>query len=210
MTISDRINRIARSVPAWPFYPLLLVPGLWTFWLALNGRLGADPMRELEHDLGIWALRFMIAVLCVTLARRFFNLNRIKFRRLLGLTAFFYALAHLTVWLLLDRQLMWGEIIADLYKRPYIIFGMLAFLLILPLAFTSNNWSVGKLGAPGWNRLHRLAYPAAVLMILHYLWLVKSWTLEPLTYTAIMAAVLLAKLLPRKQERDRQRQTRTA
>ena len=207
MTISDRINRIARSVPAWPFYPLLLVPGLWTFWLALNGRLGADPMRELEHDLGIWALRFMIAVLCVTLARRFFNLNLIKFRRLLGLTAFVYALAHLTVWLLLDRQLMWGEIIADLYKRPYIIFGMLAFLLILPLAFTSNNWSVRKLGAAGWNRLHRLAYPAAVLMILHYLWLVKSWTLEPLTYTAIMAAVLLAKLAPRKAARSRQTKT---
>lgn len=207
MTISDRINRIAKSVPAWPFYPLLLVPGLWTFWLALNGKLGADPMRELEHGLGIWALRFMIAVLCVTLTRRFLNLNLIKFRRLLGLTAFFYALAHLIVWLLLDRQLMWSEIIADLYKRPYIIFGMLAFLLILPLAFTSNNWSVRKLGAAGWNKLHRLAYPAAILMILHYLWLVKSWTLEPLTYAAIMAAVLLAKLAPRKAARSRQTKT---
>lgn len=204
MPISERVNRVAKAVPAWPLYPLFLVPGLWTFWQALNGQLGADPMRELEHGLGIWALRFMIAVLCVTLARRFLSLNLVKFRRLLGLTAFFYALAHLAVWLLLDRQLIWGEIIADLYKRPYIVFGMLAFLLILPLALTSNNLSVRKLGSAGWNKLHRLAYPAAVLMILHYLWLVKSWTLEPLTYAAIMAMVLLAKLIPKKQVRARQ------
>ena len=137
----------------------------------------------------------------VTPLRRLSGISLIRFRRMLGLTAFYYALAHLAVYLLLDRQLNWAEIGGDLYKRPYIMFGMAAFVLIVPLAATSNGYSLRRLGAAAWQKLHRLAYPAAILMVLHYLWLVKSWTLEPLAYAAITLAVLATRLVPRKPGR---------
>lgn len=207
---ADRINRWLKKVPVLPLYFVALVPGIWLFWQALDGRLGADPMKALEHGLGLWALKFMLAALAVTPLRRFTGISLIRFRRMLGLTAFYYALFHLGVYLLLDRQLAWAEIGADLYKRPYIIFGMAAFVLIAPLAATSNGWSVRRLGAAGWHKLHKLAYPAAVLMILHYLWLVKSWTLEPLTYAALTALILGARLLPQPERRSGEKPRQTA
>lgn len=201
LPLPDRVNQWLKRVPVLPLYFLALLPGIWLFWQGVDGKLGADPMRVLEHELGLWALQFMVATLAVAPLRRISGVSLVRFRRMLGLTAFYYALAHLAVYLLLDRQLNWTEIGADLYKRPYIMFGMTAFVLLVPLALTSNNYSVRRYGAAAWQKLHRLAYPAAVLMILHYLWLVKSWTLEPLTYAVITAAILLTRLLPQKRSR---------
>ena len=199
--LPEHANRWLKRLPVLPLYFLALLPGLWLLWRGINGQLGADPMRALEHGLGLWALKFMIAALAVTPLRRLSGISLIRFRRMLGLTAFYYALAHLAVYLLLDRQLNWAEIGGDLYKRPYIMFGMAAFVLIVPLAATSNGYSLRRLGAAAWQKLHRLAYPAAILMVLHYLWLVKSWTLEPLAYAAITLAVLATRLVPRKPGR---------
>lgn len=193
----EPLNRLLKRVPVLPLYFVCLVPAAWLLYQALNGMLGADPMRSLEHGLGIWSLRFMIAALLVTPLRELLGLSLIRFRRMLGLTAFWFALLHLATWIFLDKQLQLGPIVADLWKRPYIIFGMLAFLAMTPLALTSSDAMVRRLGALAWRKLHRLAYPAAVLMVLHYLWLVKSWTAEPLAYAAIMACVLLVRLRPK-------------
>ena len=207
MDFVDATNRGLKRLPILPLYAIALVPGAWTFYQALTGGLGADPMQVLEHELGLWALRFMMAALVVTPFRTYIGVNLLRFRRMLGLTAFYYALFHLSVYLLLDRQLAWAEIGADLYKRPYIIFGMTAFVLLLPLALSSNDWSIRRLGALTWRRVHRLAYPAAILMVLHYLWLVKSWTLEPLTYAALMAVILSTRIIPQKRDRARRAAT---
>jgi len=199
----DWLNGALKRVPVFPLYFVALVPGVWTFYQALTGQLGADPMRALEHGLGLWALRFMLAALAVTPLRRWPGLNLLRFRRMLGLTAFWYALFHFSVYLVLDRQFGWGEILADLYKRPYIIFGMTAFVLLIPMAATSTDGMVRRLGALVWRNLHRMAYPAGVLMVLHYLWLVKSWTLEPLTYAAIMFVLLSLRLVPKNRSKSR-------
>lgn len=208
MVSTESLNRALRRVPVLPLYFLALAPGLYTFYLALNGRLGADPMRALEHGLGIWALRFAIATLCVTPLRRYSGVSLLRFRRCLGLSAFYYALAHLAVYLFLDRQLAWGEILADLTKRPYIIFGMLAFIAIVPLALTSTDLAVRRLGAAAWTRLHMLFYPAAMLMVLHYLMLVKTWTAEPLIYAAIMTGLLALRVSRWQQNWRRRRAAR--
>ena len=194
----DRLNGALKRVPVFPLYFVALVPGVWTFWQALSGHLGADPMAALERGLGLWSLRFMLATLAVTPLMRWPGLRLLRFRRMLGLTVFWYALAHLTVYVVLDRQFYWGAILGDILKRPYIIFGMTAFVLMLPMAATSFDGAVRRLGALAWRNLHRLAYPVGLLMVLHYLWLVKRWTGEPLTYAAIMALLLVLRFVPKK------------
>lgn len=208
MSPVDTANTLLKRVPVLPLYAVALLPAGWLFYQALTGQLGADPMRSLEQGLGLWALRYMLATLSVTPLRKFTGLNLIRFRRMMGLSAFYVAVVHLAVYLLLDRQLAWGEIAADLYKRPYIIFGMSAFVLLIPMALTSTDGAVRRLGAMAWRRLHKLAYPVAVLMILHYLWLVKSWTTEPLTYAFITAALLGLRLID-LQRRGTSRPRRT-
>jgi methionine sulfoxide reductase heme-binding subunit len=207
MSPVDTINSMLKRIPVLPLYAVALLPAAWLFYQAFTEQLGADPMRSLEQGLGLWALRYMLATLSVTPLRKFTGLNLIRFRRMMGLSAFYIAVVHLSVYLLLDRQLAWGEIAADLYKRPYIIFGMTAFVLLVPMALTSTDGAVRRLGAMAWRRLHKLAYPVAVLMILHYLWLVKSWTTGPLTY-AFIAAVLLGLRLADLQRRGNSRPRR--
>ena len=201
----DRLNGALKRVPVFPLYFVALVPGVWTFWQALSGYLGADPMAALERGLGLWSLRFMLATLAVTPLMRWPGLRLLRFRRMLGLTVFWYALAHLTVYVVLDRQFYWGAILGDILKRPYIIFGMTAFVLMLPMAATSFDGAVRRLGALAWRNLHRLAYPVGLLMVLHYLWLVKRWTGEPLTYAAIMALLLVLRFVPKKPKGSRAR-----
>jgi len=196
----DSLNGALKRVPVLPLYFVALIPGVWAFWQALAGAIIIDPVRELEHALGIWALRFMLAALAVTPLMTWTGIRLIRFRRMLGLTAFWYALAHLLAWLAFDRQFAWMAIATDLVRRPYIIFGMLAFLVLVPLAVTSTDGMVRRLGAAAWRNIHRLSYPAVVLMILHYLWLVKSWTGEPLTYAAIALVLLGLRLLPKRQK----------
>ncbi|MEM7464339.1 MAG: ferric reductase-like transmembrane domain-containing protein, partial [Pseudomonadota bacterium] len=122
MAFIDSTNAALKRIPVLPLYFVALTPVVWLFYRAFDGALGADPMRVLEHEFGLWSLRFMLAALAVTPLRKYAGLNLIRFRRMLGLSAFYFAIIHLSVYLLLDRQLAWGEIGADLYKRPYIIF----------------------------------------------------------------------------------------
>ena len=147
--ITNPINQLLRRVPAWPLYVLGAVPPLWLLYQGLTGGLGVDPVKVMEHQMGLWGLWLVIAGLCVSPARRWLNLNLIKYRRAIGLLAFFYIFLHLLIWLVLDVQIL-SQIWKDILKRPYITIGMVGFLLMLPLAVTSNNWSIRKLGAAGW------------------------------------------------------------
>ena len=197
--IADRLNRLARRVPAAVLYVLGLVQALWLFYLGATGGLGVEPIKALEHELGEIALQLVIAGLCITPLRRFAGINLLKFRRALGLIAFFFVTLHLLVWLVLDVQipaLIW----ADILKRPYVTVGMLAFALMIPLAMTSNGWSVRRLGAR-WRKLHRLTYAVAVLGGIHFLWLVKGFQIEPILYLAAIVLLLALRVRPvrRKQ-----------
>jgi sulfoxide reductase heme-binding subunit YedZ len=191
MDVAASLNGALRRVPTWAVYGLGLVPLAVLIWQALSGALGIDPVKTLEHQLGLTALQLLLAGLLVTPLRRWAGINLLRYRRAIGLLAFLYAVLHLLVWVLLDLQLRWSEIGADLVKRPYIIVGMLALACLVPLAATSNGWSVRRLGAAGWQRLHRLTYVAVLLGALHYLLLVKVWSAEPLFY-ALAAAALVA------------------
>lgn len=126
-----------------------------------------------------------------------------RFRRAVGLLAFLYATMHFFVWLAFDRQLDWPRILEDLTKRPFIIVGFAAFLMLVPLAVTSNNLSIRRLGGEYWKKLHRLAYPATALAALHFVWLVKAWPPKPLIYAAIVASLLLYRAIPRRFLRGR-------
>jgi methionine sulfoxide reductase heme-binding subunit len=195
------LNGALRRVPVWPFYLIGLVPAVAWFRLGFLDRLGADPVKVLEHETGLLALQFLIAALTVTPLREITGVNLLRFRRMLGLMAFAYAALHLSVWLVFDRQLDWPRILEDLVKRPYIILGMSAFLMLVPLAATSWDGAVRRLGAAAWRRLHRLAYPATALAAVHFVWLVKAWPPEPLVYAGIVAALLGWRALPRRLRR---------
>ena len=187
------INARLRRIPAWPIYVLGPIPGLITFWLAVTNQLGPDPLPVLEHELGERGLQFIILTLLVTPIRRLTGVSLLKFRRSLGVVAFVYIVAHMLTWLILDRQLVWAEVWADIVKRPYILFGTIGLLAMIPLAATSNNLSVRRLGARMWNRIHRLVYLAAVAGVVHYLLLVKGWPPEPLVYALVVAVLLMAR-----------------
>ena len=144
----------------------------------------------LERTLGLWALRFLILTLAITPLRRLGGPSLIRYRRTLGLLAFYYALMHLSVYLVLDKDLDLAAIWADIVKRPYITVGMLAFTILVPLAVTSNNTSIRRLGGAAWARLHKLVYVAIAAAALHFIMLVKVWAVEPLIYAAIVAVLL--------------------
>ncbi|MDR0809552.1 MAG: protein-methionine-sulfoxide reductase heme-binding subunit MsrQ [Gemmobacter sp.] len=161
---------------------------------AMAGRLGVDPVKAIEHRLGEVALQLLVAGLCVMPLRRLAGLNLIRLRRPIGILAFAYAGLHLLVWLSLDLQFRWTEIAGDLMKRPYLMLGMVAFLLLVPLAATSNDRALRRLGGARWRQLHRLTYPAALLAALHFVWVPKTWATEPLLYLAGIAALLALRL----------------
>jgi sulfoxide reductase heme-binding subunit YedZ len=171
-------------------YIVGVVPAVWYFYAGINNQLGADPLNVLERALGLWALRLLVAGLAITPLRRLGGPNLIRYRRAIGLLAFYYAALHLTTYLVLDQGLDLAAIWADIVKRPYITVGMLAFIVLVPLAVTSNGPSIRRLGAR-WNSLHRLVYVAAAAGALHFIMLVKVWPLEPLLYAALVAGLLL-------------------
>ncbi len=192
----DRINALARRVPTWVVYLAGTLPFLWLAWNTVQGALGADPAKTVERQLGELGLQFLLASLAVTPLRRL-GLNLIRFRRALGLLTFFYVALHLTAWVWLDMGLRWSEVTADLSKRPYIILGLIGFLALLPLALTSSNWAIRRMGPKAWGRLHRLAYVAVIAGVLHLLLLVKIWTAEELTYAALALGLLASRLIPK-------------
>ena len=201
------VNQILRRVPVWAVYLLGVLPAPWLFYLGLTGGLGIEPIEALEHRYGELALQLLIFGLAITPLRRLLGLNLMKFRRAIGVLTFVYVSLHLLVWLVLDVQVP-SQIWADILKRPYITVGMAGFALLLPLAVTSNNWSVRKLG-PRWRKLHRLVYPAAILGAVHYLMLARGFQIEPLVYL-IAILVLLALRLPIPSLFERSRQADSA
>jgi len=201
MDMASRINVAARRIPAWTIYAAGFLWSAWLLWQALTGGLGADPVKGLEHALGLVGLKLLLAGLCVTPLRRFAGINLLKFRRAIGLTAFYYIILHLLSWLVLDMGLLIGQALHDIVKRPYITIGMAALVLMIPLAITSNNKMVRRLGAARWQRLHKLTYPAVVLGALHYIWLVKVWPLAPLVYMGLALGLIACRYvtLPRRR-----------
>jgi len=191
------LNGALRRVPVWLLYILCLLPVPWLLYLAQTGGLGREPIKPLEHELGQIALQLLIAGLCITPLRQYLGLNLLRFRRALGLLAFIYVVLHLAVWVVLDMSLLGQQMWADIWKRPYITIGMAGFVTLLPLAITSNNLSVRKLGASTWRKLHKLTYVAVLLGGIHYIWLVKGLQLKPLLYMAAILALLALRVVKR-------------
>jgi sulfoxide reductase heme-binding subunit YedZ len=184
------------------YKPLVFIAGVAPLvWLAcgafgwFGASLGADPVKKLEHECGKTALNFLLLTLAVTPVRNLLGLPQLlRLRRMLGLFAFFYALVHFTVYLVLDLELNWSMLGADIAKRPYITIGFTALLLLLPLAATSTNAMMRRLGRR-WTSLHRLVYVIAILGVWHFYWQVKRDVREPLLYAGMLAALLLYRLL---------------
>lgn len=193
-------NGALRRIPPAVVYVLGLLPAPWLFWLALSGGLGPDPAKALEHRYGEIALQFLVATLVVSPLRRLTGLSLLRFRRALGLLAFAYVCLHLAVWLILDVQGL-APALAETIKRPYIAVGMAAFLMLLPLALTSTDAALRRMGPQAWRRLHLLAYPATLAGSIHYLLLTRGWLVEPLLYLAAIL-LLLALRLPGTADRS--------
>lgn len=196
----DRINRLARRLPVWAVWLAGALPAALLIAAVAGNRLGVDPVKALEHELGLWALRFLLASLAVTPLMRL-GLRLMKFRRALGLLGFVYVMAHFAVWIALDMGLRWGQIAEDLWKRPYILVGFAGLLMLIPLAVTSSDGALRRMGAAAWRRLHRLAYPAIALGAVHFVMIGKVWTAESLIYLAITGGLLAVRLLPRPGRR---------
>jgi len=186
--IVERLNQAARALPTWVVYVLYLIPVPMLLYLGMTGGLGRNPVEALEHELGEIAIQLLIIGLTITPLRRVFSLNLLKFRRTFGVLAFTYVVLHLLVWAVLDVQSI-ERVWADILKRPYITIGMVCFVLMLPLALTSNNRSVRALGAT-WRKLHLLTYPVAVLAAIHFIWVRKGFQIEPLLYLLVIASLL--------------------
>lgn len=197
----DQINATLRRIPTWLVYVLLSHPAPYFLYLGATGGLGVEPINALERKLGEVALQLIVFGLTVTPLKRWVGLNLQKFRRAIGIMAFAYVAMHLLVWLVLDVQIL-SQIFADLVKRPYITVGLAGFLLLVPLALTSNNVSVKKLG-PKWRVLHRLTYVAAILGAAHYVMLAKGFQIEPLIYLGLILGLLALRRVPKSKSRRR-------
>lgn len=174
---------------AWLFL-LCLYPLGRLFVLGFAGGLGVNPIEFVTRSLGTWTLSFLLITLAITPLRRLTGKAYwLRIRRMLGLFAFFYGVLHLTTYLWLDQFFDWADILKDIYKRPFITFGMAAFLMLVPLAATSNDRAVRALKR-NWSKLHKLVYPAAILAVLHYYWLVKLDVTQPVIYAVVLAVLL--------------------
>ncbi len=201
MTQVQWIRWVAKPV----LFVLCLVPLAWLVWDGVTNNLGANPVETVRRYTGDWTLRFLLIALTVTPLRRLTGWHVvIRLRRMLGLFAFFYACLHFVSYIWLDQFFMWDAIIEDILDRPYITVGVAAFLLLIPLAATSTNGMVRRLGGRRWQRLHQLVYVIAVLGVIHFLWLVKSDISEPVIYGAILALLLGFRLFWHLRGRSRQ------
>jgi sulfoxide reductase heme-binding subunit YedZ len=173
-----------------PLFAICLVPLAWLALDAYRGELGANPIETITHTTGLWALRILLASLAITPLRRLLGWNElIRYRRMLGLFAFFYASLHLATWIGLDHFFDWGALLADVRKRPYITAGAIGYACLLPLALTSTRGWIRRLGKR-WTTLHRLAYVAAFAGAVHYKWLVKADVRWPLWYLGALGMLL--------------------
>ena len=172
-----------------------LVPLAILVWRGVQGDLTADPIAFITHRTGDWTLRFLVITLAITPLRKLLHLPQlIRFRRMMGLFAFFYVCLHFTTWIWLDKNFIWPELWKDVLKRPFITVGFTGLVLLIPLAITSTAGWIRRLGGKRWQALHRLVYVVAVLGIIHYYWLVKSDVRKPLFYGALLAILLAWRL----------------
>jgi sulfoxide reductase heme-binding subunit YedZ len=189
-------DRIAALKPL--LFALCLVPFGALVWDYTHQALGPDPVAALEHRTGLWALRLLLITLTVTPLRRLTGWNKaVRFRRMLGLFAFFYASVHLLIYTVVDLGGFWSQLLEEIAKRPYITVGFSAWLLLIPLAITSTKGMMRRLGRR-WQQLHRLVYVAALLGTLHFLWLVKADHREPALYVGLFVVLMLLRL-PRRR-----------
>jgi methionine sulfoxide reductase heme-binding subunit len=184
---------VVRTYIKPPLFLLCLAPAALVLAGAFGwgGRdLGANPVESMQDTLGIWGLRFLVLTLAVTPLKDWTGqVSLIAIRRMLGLFAFFYVLAHFLTWLVLDQGLYWREILKDVVKRPFITIGFSALLLLIPLAVTSTRGMMRRLG-PRWQKLHRLVYVITILGVWHFWWQVKADVREPLLYASLTTALL--------------------
>ncbi len=186
----NRRNAIKSGV-----FLLCLLPLARLTLLAWREELGANPIEFITHSTGTWALAMLLLTLAATPLRLFGWPHAMGWRRMLGLFAFFYACLHFLTYLWLDQFFDWESMVKDVAKRPFVTLGFSAFVLLIPLAATSTRAMMRRLG-PWWQRLHRLVYPAAILGVLHYAWLVKKDLTQPLIYGTVLALLLAVRLLP--------------
>jgi methionine sulfoxide reductase heme-binding subunit len=196
---------VIRRVIKPALFVICALPLLSLLWAAFSiggASLGANPIEKIQDTFGEWGLRFLVITLAITPLRDWFNLPwLVQLRRMLGLYAFFYVLLHFLNWLLLDQGLYWPGIVEDIGKRPFITIGFAAFLMLIPLAVTSTNKMMRRLGKR-WKSLHRLIYVISLLAVWHYYWQVKSDVTEPLIYLAIVLVLLgwrVWKVRPRRK-----------
>ncbi len=187
MTQQEWIERAVK--PA--LFMVCLIPLALITWDAFNNQLGANPIEKIMRRTGDWTLRFLLITLTITPARQLLNIPwLIKLRRMLGLFTFFYALLHFTNYIWLDQYFDVDEIIKDVIKRKYITIGFVCFLMLIPLAITSTNNMVKRMGGKRWQKLHKIVYAIAIGGVIHYLWLVKKDMSEPLIYAVLLAILL--------------------
>jgi sulfoxide reductase heme-binding subunit YedZ len=184
---------------------LCLVPLALLVWQGLHNDLTLNPVQYIEHTTGDWVLRLLAITLAITPLRKMLRLPQLsRFRRMVGLFAFFYVCLHFTTWLWLDRFFDWRQMLDDVVKRPYITVGFTGFVLLIPLAVTSTAGWIRRLGGKRWQLLHRLIYVTAILGLIHYYWLVKSDHHKPLEYAFVIGVLLLWRVAAWIVERRRQ------
>jgi methionine sulfoxide reductase heme-binding subunit len=175
-----------------------LLPTARLVWRFATDGLGANPIEYITRATGWWTLAFLAITLAVTPARRWLAMPwLLRLRRMLGLFAFFHACQHFTTYVWLDQFFDWPGMLADIAKRPFVTVGFAAFVFLVPLAVTSTNAMVRRLGARRWQRLHRLVYAIAILGVVHFWWLVKKDITEPAIFAAVIGALLAMRLVPR-------------
>ncbi|GAN99584.1 MULTISPECIES: protein-methionine-sulfoxide reductase heme-binding subunit MsrQ [Komagataeibacter] len=167
-----------------------LLPAAVYFWYGAHGQLGADPVNVFERWLGLWAVRFLLLGLLVTPLRVMMGCNLLRYRRTFGLLAFWYACMHVATYVVLDQRGDMGVLLRDITHRPFLMLGFAAFLLLLPLAMTSNDWSIRRLGR-WWGRLHRLVYIIAVLAAVHFLMAFKTYNMTSISYAGALVLLVL-------------------
>jgi len=185
-------------------FALCLGPAFVLTWKGFHGRLGANPIDVITRTTGRWTLNFLLITLAVTPVRRITTMAwLIRFRRMLGLFAFFYGSLHLMTYVWLDKFFDVHEMLHDIAKRRFITAGMTAWALMLPLALTSTSGSIRRLGGKRWRILHRLIYFSAAAGVIHFIWLVKADLRRPLTYGAVLATLLAFRLIVWVRSRSR-------
>ena len=171
-------------------FVICLIPLFMLVWDGFHDALGANPIEKITHRTGDWSLRFLLITLTITPLRKIFGWKQlVRLRRMFGLFAFFYVCIHFSIYIVFDHFFDVNEIAKDIVKRPYVTVGFTAFLLLIPLAITSTNKMMKRMGK-SWKQLHQLVYVIAVLGILHYLWLVKADVLQPVMHAIILLILL--------------------